>query len=448
MPREELNKETFESLGIHPALLERLAALNFVHPTPIQFQAIPVVNKGQDVVGIAQTGSGKTLAFSLPMLQHVKTTGNTGLILLPTRELAVQVEETLHKIAGAIGVRTALVIGGVNPRPQIRRLKSRPDIIVATPGRLLDHADAGYVNLKHLGMLVLDEADRMLDMGFAPQLKRLMEFIPETRQTMLFSATMPEEIAKLTHDYMRTPVRVEVARPGTTADKIEQEFILVPRDKKLDVLKGLLKESKGSVLVFSRTKHGAKKIAHKLRQEGFKADEIHSNRSQHQRQKALKGFASGKIRIMVATDIAARGIDISSIKLVVNFDLPDQLDDYVHRIGRTGRAGREGKAISFATPDQKREIAQIQRLIKVIVPVKDHEGNELPTIEPATRGGGGRRQGGGRGRSGGGRRHGGRGRSNGRRQGGGNRNRSGKPRRSGGGGGGRPKRNNNRGRRK
>ena len=263
---------------------------------------------------------------------------------------------------------------------------------------------------------------------------------------MLFSATMPKEIAEIAHTYMREPVRVEVARPGTTADKIDQEIILLTRDQKLPVLKDLLKQYKGTVLIFSRTKHGAKKIARQVREMGHTADEIHSNRSQHQRQKALKGFSNGKVRVLVATDIAARGIDVSNIELVVNYDLPDQLDDYVHRIGRTGRAGRDGKAISFALTDQKREVSKIQRLIKVELPIKAADGSDLPGIKTAAGTHTGGRSGGGRGRGRGKGRGNGRGRGGRNRSGGGRRHGGGKPRRSGGGSGNRNKHRNNRSR--
>lgn len=402
MPREELKNHDFEGLGISPGLLERINALGFKHPTPIQYKAIPVTTSGEDVVGIAQTGSGKTLAFSVPMLQRISDKKKIGLVLLPTRELAVQVEETLKKLAGPIGLRTALIIGGANPRPQVRQLKAKPHVIIATPGRLIDHLEQKNVSLENVTTLVLDEADRMLDMGFEPQLKKILATVPEDRQTMLFSATMPEEIAAIARKYMKQPLRVEVAESGTTAAKIDQEVFIVSKEGKFDLLKTLLKEYKGSILVFSRTKHGAKKITRQLRQSGFRVDEIHSNRSQNQRQQALKGFSSGKYRVLVATDIAARGIDVKNIELVVNFDLPDQLEDYVHRIGRTGRAGKAGKAISFATPDQKRDIAQIQKLIKMMLPIKSPSGEQLEDIQHA-QGGGRRQQGSGRRRRGGGR---------------------------------------------
>ncbi|MFH1711688.1 MAG: DEAD/DEAH box helicase [Patescibacteria group bacterium] len=384
MSRNELKEHDFNTLGISPGLLKRIEALGFEHPTPIQFKAIPIATSGEDVIGIAQTGSGKTLAFSIPMLQHISKTQQMGLVLLPTRELAVQVEDTLKRIAGSAGLRTALVIGGTNPRPQIQKLKNKPHVIIATPGRLIDHLEQKHISLNNVGILILDEADRMLDMGFEPQLKRILSSIPEERQTMLFSATMPEEIAQIARKYMKKPLRIEVARPGTTVDKVDQEVFIVSRDKKLDLLGQLLKQYKGSVLVFSRTKHGATKIARKVRQMGHSVDEIHSNRSQNQRQKALKGFSDGRYRILVATDIAARGIDVEDVELVINFDLPDQIEDYVHRIGRTARAGKSGKAISFAAPEQKKDVAQIQQLINVTLPIKSPSGESLANIEKST----------------------------------------------------------------
>lgn len=382
MSRDELENNNFKDLGISQGLLKRIDALGFVHPTPIQFKAIPIATTGEDVVGVAQTGSGKTLAFAIPMLQMVSQTDSKGLILLPTRELAVQVEETIKKVAGQkSGLRTAIVIGGTNPRPQIKQLKANPHIIVATPGRLIDHIQQKNISLSRIGMLVLDEADRMLDMGFEPQLRQILETVPEERQTMLFSATMPEAIAKIANQYMRHPLRIEVAPPGTTADKVDQEVFIVSKDEKMDLLKNLLKAYTGQVLIFSRTKHGAAKIARQIRQMNYTADEIHSNRSQNQRQNALKGFTSGKYRILVATDIAARGIDVDNIELVINYDLPEQVDDYVHRIGRTARAGRSGKAISFASPDQKRDIAQIQKLINITLTIKAPSGKQLESIK-------------------------------------------------------------------
>jgi ATP-dependent RNA helicase RhlE len=411
MSRQELEDKQFYGLGIAPTLLERLDALGFVHPTPIQYKAIPIAMTGDDVIGIAQTGTGKTLAFSIPLLQQISAKGKTGLVLTPTRELAIQVEETLRKLASPLGLRTAIIIGGTPQHKQVRQLKARPHVIVATPGRLIDLMNQRHVKLDKVGVLVLDEADRMLDMGFAPQLKKVMAIIPAERQTLLFSATMPEEIAKIARQFMKKPLRVEVAPSGTAAEKVEQEVYIVPRSEKIDLLEKILQEYKGTVLVFSRTKYGAKNLAAKVRQMGHSSAEIHGNRSQNQRQIALSGFASGKYRVLVATDIAARGIDVKDIELVVNFDLPDQLEDYVHRIGRTGRAGSTGKAISFASPEQKKDVRAIERLIKKQLPVLNTGGDpvkrEAPSGKeerygsPRKRGGSGGRKGGRGGRSGG-----------------------------------------------
>jgi len=410
MSRKELKDKQFYGLGIAPTLLERLDALGFVHPTPIQFKSIPIAMTGDDVIGIAQTGTGKTLAFSLPLLQQISAKGKRGLVLTPTRELAIQVEETLRKVAGPLGLRTAIIIGGTSQHRQVKQLRAKPHVIVATPGRLIDLMEQKHAKLQNVGVLVLDEADRMLDMGFAPQLKRIMAVVPKERQTLLFSATMPEQIAQIARQFMKKPLRVEVAPAGTSAEKVDQEVYIVPRAEKIELLERILQEYKGTVLVFSRTKYGAKNLARKVRQMGHSSTEIHGNRSQNQRQVALAGFASGKYRVMVATDIAARGIDVKDIELVVNFDLPDQLEDYVHRIGRTGRAGTTGKAISFASPEQKKDVRAIEKLIKKQLPVMTAEG------EPVVREKGKEREtyGGGRGRrsgkSKGGRPRGGKGR--------------------------------------
>lgn len=358
----------FFGLGISPNLLDQLQKLKYTQPTPIQGKAIPLGIQGKDLVGIAQTGTGKTLAFSIPMLQRIGALKGRGLVLLPTRELALQVEETMQKLGGRFGLRTALLIGGASMHNQIQALKKNPHVIVATPGRLIDHLEQKTVKLNEVKILVLDEADRMLDMGFAPQINRILSVVPRERQTMLFSATMPADIAKLAVQQMKLPVRVEMAPAGTTAERVEQELFVVPKNDKLRLLEKLLGEYHGTVLVFSRTKHGAKKIARSVKQMGHNAAEIHSNRSLSQRREALDGFKSGKYRVLVATDIAARGIDVIGIELVINFDLPDQAEDYVHRIGRTARAGRTGKAISFATPDQSSDIRQIERLVKTRLP--------------------------------------------------------------------------------
>ncbi len=353
----------FTDLGLAPSLLAILAKLKFTTPTPIQHQAIPAVLTGKDIVGIAQTGTGKTLAFGLPMLQQLSKLKGQGLILLPTRDLALQVDEVLKKIGKAAGLKTAVIIGGANMKKQIRDLAGRPHVIIATPGRLIDHLEQQTVSLKLVKVAVLDEADRMFDIGFMPQIKRILEATPTQRQTLLFSATMPPAVAQLAAKYMKTPFRIEVAPAGQASKNVEQEIFVVWKEDKLTLLRKIVTENKGTILIFTRTKYGAKKTAAALRSLKQTAVEIHSNRSLAQRRDALDGFKSGKYRIMVATDIAARGIDVDGISLVINFDLPEQSEDYVHRIGRTGRASHFGKAISFVTPDQHADVKQIEKLI-------------------------------------------------------------------------------------
>ena len=385
--------DTFYGLGIAPALLKQLDSLSFVKPTPIQYKAIPIGIKGEDMIGIAQTGTGKTLAFSIPMIQRLSALKRQGLVICPTRELALQVDETLKKVGGPVGLKTTVVIGGTNIKPQIRALKAKPNVIVATPGRLIDHLEQRTFNLNNVGVLVLDEADRMLDMGFEPQIKKIMAGLPEQRQTMLFSAT----ISQIARKYMAKPLRVEVAPAGSTTEQVEQELFVVPRNQKMALLAELLLEYRGTVLVFSRTKHGAKKMTRVLNKIGHKAAEIHSNRSLNQRQEDLAGFKSGKYRVLVATDIAARGIDVTEIELVINYDLPDNTEDYVHRIGRTGRASHSGRAISFACPEQSRDVKAIEKLINIRLPVLPLP--DLPDLPPMPTGS--RPSSGGRGRSGG-----------------------------------------------
>lgn len=381
---------SFHTLGISPGLLAVLDALKFTEPTPIQAQAIPIAIQGKDVMGIAQTGTGKTLAFGIPMLGQIlidKT--RQGLVLLPTRELALQVNESLMRIGKSLGIRTAVLIGGDSMEKQKRQLRANPHIIIATPGRLNDHLGQRTVSLARVSILVLDEADHMLDMGFAPQIAKIVEHVPKARQTMLFSATMPREVVALATSYMQLPLRVEVSPPGKTADKIAQEIFFVPHMEKLELLVKLLNENTGSTLVFTRTKFIAKRIALSLRNKGFTAAEIHSNRSLSQRREALDGFKSGRYRVLVATDIAARGIDVSGIALVINYDLPEKPEDYVHRIGRTARAGREGKAISLATPDQRGQVRSIERLISMSLPVSgghDLVASDMPSAPRRPRG--------------------------------------------------------------
>ena len=355
---------TFSSLGLKPSIIAVLDKLKFTVPTPIQEQAIPVAVTGKDVIGIAQTGTGKTLAFSLPMLQQLSVTKKQGLVILPTRELAIQVEEAITKIGHSFGIRTAVLIGGASMFHQITSLKRGPHIIIGTPGRINDHLEQKKLSLSNVGVLVLDEADRMLDMGFAPQINEILRHVPKERQTMLFSATMPPEIVSIASKYMKTPVRIEVARAGSVSQQVDQELFLVSRDQKDRLLDKLLEEFKGTVLVFSRTKYGAKKICRAVKHMGHTAAEIHPNLSLSQRRRSLAGFKSGDYRVLVATDIAARGIDGTNIELVVNYDLPESADDYVHRVGRTGRAGLKGKAVTFITPDQRYKIRAIERLVQ------------------------------------------------------------------------------------
>lgn len=379
--------QSFNGLGIAPDFLKILEHNKFTVPTPIQHQAIPPAMEGKDIVGIAQTGTGKTLAFGLPLLQRLYSSPEKGmgLILLPTRELAIQAEEMLRKIGQSLGLLTAVLIGGEGMGRQIMALRRRPHVVIATPGRLLDHLESKNLKLDTVSIVVLDEADRMLDIGFAPQIKKILAMVPKKRQTLLFSATMPAEIVQIAATYMASPVRVEVAPAGTAAELVDQEIILVRKDARIKLLADLLNEYHGTVLIFSRTKHGARKICQAIGDMGHKVAEIHSNRSLGQRKEALGGFKLGRYRILVATDIAARGIDVQGIELVVNFDLPDNTQDYVHRIGRTGRAGGTGKAISFATPDQQHDVRAIERLVRKQIPVKPHNDAIFLATPSATR---------------------------------------------------------------
>lgn len=370
----------FADLGLSKKLIDILDNLKFVHPTPIQQQSIPVAADGKDIMGIAQTGTGKTLAFVLPMLQQIARTKKQGLIILPTRELAQQVDDQVKMIGKTLGVKTALVIGGSSMSHQIRDLKRNPHIVIGTPGRIVDLLKQNNMKLGGVGVLVLDEADRMLDMGFAPDIQRILKHVPRERQTLLFSATMPKEIVNIATKYMKSPVRIEIARAGSVTKQIDQELFVIKREDKLRLLDKLLSEYPGTVLVFSRTKYGAKKICRAVKGMGHDAAEIHSNLSLNQRKRSLQGFKSGKYRVLVATDIAARGIDVDNIELVINFDLPDNPDDYVHRVGRTGRAGKTGKAVSFVTPDQKNKLYMIERLVKTRLPISDVP--QLPAGRP------------------------------------------------------------------
>jgi len=392
---------SFEGLGISPVVFEQLKKNNYTSPTPIQHKAIPVAIEGKDVIGIAQTGTGKTLAFSIPLIQSLlKDPTAQALIVLPTRELALQVDETIRKLGGPLGIRSVVLIGGMSIYFQKQDLRHNPRVLIVTPGRLNDHLEQRSVSLANVRTLVLDEADHMFDMGFMPQITKIISKLPKERHTMLFSATMPDAIVKLAVGHMKLPLRIEVAPAGTSADRVDQEAIVVKREAKFPLLNSILREEKGTVLVFSRTKHGATKLCRWLDQVGEKAAEIHSNRSLGQRRAALDGFKGGRYRILVATDIAARGIDVKNISLVVNYDLPDNREDYVHRIGRTARAGTAGKAISFVTPDQMRDMQDIERLIRKQIPTRRHvstanEAVGLPADSLGGRSSGGSYSGGG-----------------------------------------------------
>ncbi len=370
---------SFYGLGIAPKILEILARIEFKVPTPIQFKAIPLAIEGKDVVGIAQTGTGKTHSFAIPMVQRLAQRKGVGLVLAPTRELAIQIDEAFQGITYSFGMKTACLIGGAPMFGQIQALRKNPRIVIATPGRLLDHMGQWNFMPDSVTMLVLDEADRMLDMGFAPQITKILRFLPKDRQTMLFSATIPKEIMAIAAAYMKLPVSVEIAPSGTTVEHVTQELFIVKREAKLRLLGKLLAQYHGSILLFSRTKHNAHKIVMSIRDMGYRAAEIHSNRSLAQRREALDGFKSGRYKVLVATDIASRGIDVIGIELVINYDLPEDAENYVHRIGRTARAGCRGHAISFAMPDQSCDVRDIEKLIRLTLPVSKHP--EMPFEE-------------------------------------------------------------------
>ena len=355
---------SFYGLGIAPGILAILGKIHYTTPTPIQHQSIPVAIEGKDIVGIAQTGTGKTLAFGIPMIQRLAASKGMGLILLPTRELALQIDLELRKIGNSMGMRTAVLIGGVPIRPQIEAIRRNPHIIMATPGRLIDHLHQRTVSLQKVNILVLDESDRMLDMGFLPQISEILKMVPKERQTMLFSATISPEIMKIASSNMKLPIRVEIAPTGTTVDSVAQDIFIITKDAKMRLLEKVLNQYKGSTLIFTRTKYSASRLARTVKAMGHSSAEIHSNRSFAQRKSALEGFKAGIYRVLVATDIMSRGIDVVGIELVINYDLPSQTEDYVHRIGRTARAGMKGRAISFVTPSEQGEIRAIEYMIR------------------------------------------------------------------------------------
>jgi len=375
----------FSDLGLAPEILRALDEMGYKAPTPIQTQAIPHVLRGIDLLGGAQTGTGKTAAFALPMLQRLRVHANNSvsparhqvraLILAPTRELAAQVEESVRAYAKYTMLRATCVFGGMSIDPQIAQLRAGVEIVVATPGRLLDHIQQKTVSLSQVEYLVLDEADRMLDMGFMPDIKRILALLPERRQSLLFSATFPEEVKRLSEQLLKSPIRIEVARPNATAETITHIIHRCDDGNKRRLLSHLVRSrALTQVLVFTRTKQTARRLTVSLQQEGLSAAEIHSDKTQAERMQALSDFKANRITLLVATDIAARGLDIDHLPHVINYELPQSAEDYVHRIGRTGRAGMLGEAISLVSPAEDEMLASIEKLIKRKLPVCDVEG--------------------------------------------------------------------------
>jgi ATP-dependent RNA helicase RhlE len=373
--QEEASAVHFNDFEISQSLKDRLAAAKFVTPTPVQAGAIPPALEGEDILATASTGTGKTLSFLVPMIDRLESISQPStkakknhilaLILLPTRELAMQVLENYHKVCPVLKHDAVLVCGGMSENNQLEELKRGPRVVVATPGRLEDYLRRKAISLKDVDMLVLDEVDRMLDMGFLPAIRRIVAALPKDRQTMCYSATLDANIREIVKDYVHKPVRVEIGQTSKPSDRVELRVYTVMQDQKLAQLDNLLREEEGTYLVFSRTKHGAERIGRKLEKLGHTVETIHGDRSQNQRTAALKKFAEGKARILVATDVAARGIDISHIAHVVNFDMPNGSDDFVHRIGRTGRAGKTGIATTFITPLEKNDAKKMERELKI-----------------------------------------------------------------------------------
>ena len=393
----------FEHLGLSMPLLNAVAGQGYEHPTPIQAQAVPPILNGRDVMAAAQTGTGKTAGFTLPILQRLSgniadpesdTRGRAdhnsvrkrearnriirALIITPTRELAAQVEQSVRTYGGNLPLQAAVVFGGVKINPQIEKLRRGVDILVATPGRLLDLHGQGAVDLSHVEILVLDEADRMLDMGFIHDIRKILRILPEKRQNLMFSATFSDEIRSLARGILHNPVEISVSPMNSTVDTVRQWIVPTEKERKTDLLIHLINEENWyQALVFSRTKHGANRIAQKLEKTGIQATAIHGNKSQNARTRALGDFKSGKLRILVATDIAARGLDISQLSHVVNYDLPNVSEDYVHRIGRTGRAGAQGTALSLVCSEEIKQLRDIEKLIGKTV-----DRRTIPGFEP------------------------------------------------------------------
>src|SRR5579862_3485594 len=382
--------KTFSEFSLSSVLNHNLAKHNFVQPTPVQCEAIPPALAGSDVVATAQTGTGKTLAFVLPLLESLIKNppgpGASALILSPTRELALQIGEAFAQLAAGTGMRAAVVVGGMSEHQQSMAIRKGAHVLIATPGRLCDFLDRKLVKLGSVRMLVMDEADRMLDMGFLPTIRRIMTELPAGRQTLFFSATIESSVAHLVNEHLKNPVRVAIGSATRPADEIDLHVYEVEQDRKLSLLQLMLKEEEGSFLVFSRTKHGADRLSKKLARDGVKSATIHGDRSQSQRNRALSGFQQGEFRVLVATDVAARGIHVEGIAHVVNYDMPRAPEDFIHRVGRTGRAGARGTASTFCTVSERADVRKIERALKVQLtrrPVSGAVTREVKTKETA-----------------------------------------------------------------
>jgi ATP-dependent RNA helicase RhlE len=383
--RKTIVTQTFAALGVSSAFLSALQDIGYQQPTPIQSKSVALLLDGHDLMGVAQTGTGKTAAFALPLLQRLDQANEPArprqpksLILAPTRELALQIHTELENFAKNTSLRSTVIFGGVGQNPQVRQLQKGVDVLVATPGRLLDLVGQGYVDLSMICVLVLDEADRLLDMGFIPDVKRIVQQTPKSRQSLLFSATMSKGVSQLARNMLRDPIRVDVSPKQPTVKKIDQRVIMVENPDKLEVLQTLLHdESLSRAIVFTRTKHGANKVAKKLCAAGVSADAIHGNKSQSARQRALADFKKGRTWVLVATDIAARGLDIEGVSHVINFELPHEPEGYVHRIGRTGRAGASGVAWSLVDPSEVSRLRAIEQLIRLALSRFDKALNKL-----------------------------------------------------------------------
>ena len=388
-----LDSTNFDALGLNQSLVRALLEAGYTEPTPIQVQAIPKVIEGHDLLGIAQTGTGKTAAFSLPILHHLnakqvesKARHPRALILAPTRELAIQIADSIKLYGSHIAFKQTSIFGGVGQNPQVAALKRGVDVIVATPGRLLDLVNQGLCHLGHIEYFVLDEADRMLDMGFIHDVKKIVAKLPRKRQTLFFSATMPKSVSTLAGDLLNKPVNVSVTAQATTVDRIDQSVIFAPQNhKQLQLVHLLSDDAVTSAIVFTRTKHRANRVSLALTKAGISSEAIHGNKSQGARQRALGAFKAGEIKVLVATDIAARGIDVDAVSHVINFELPNVSEDYVHRIGRTARAGASGNAISLCAPDERAFLKSIEKLIKLSISVVkgiDVKDEDVPPPEP------------------------------------------------------------------